>query len=232
MKLDPRLKAIADYVEKGDRVADIGTDHGYIPIYLVETGKCTKVFATDVNRGPLKNARRIVKEQGFESFIELRLGNGLGPVLEEKLDKVIISGMGGLLIRDILSEGERLAEQEQVRFVLQPMVAQTELRQWLSEKGYRILSERLARDNRKFYEILLVEKGHEEIMDPLHYEIGKKLIEEKDPLLQDFINHKIEKYETILKNVETHSKDLDFRSEKLVQIKKHIASLREVLDQL
>ncbi len=232
MKLDPRLQAIAKYVKKGESVADIGTDHGYIPIYLAENGISSKIFATDVNKGPLNNARGIVKTQGFEKTIVLRLGNGLDPVINEKIDKIIIAGMGGLLIRDILISGEALISRGDTRLVLQPMVAQSELRTWLKENGFRIVSERLARDKKKFYEILLVEKGVEPCNNMVYDEIGAKLLEENDPLLKAFVNSKIRKYEIILNNINQNAAASELMDKKTHEIIDRIEKLKEVLEKI
>ncbi len=232
MKLDPRLQAIAEYVKKGECVADIGTDHGYIPIYLAENGISSKVFATDVNKGPLNNARGIVKTQGLEETIMLRLGNGLEPVIGEEIDKIIIAGMGGLLIRDILISGEALISRGDTRLVLQPMVAQSELRTWLKGNGFRIISERLARDKNKFYEILLVEKGVETCDNLVYDEIGAKLLEEKDPLLKSFVSHKIMKYEIILDNIKQNAAESELMDNKAREIIDRIEKLKEVLEKI
>ncbi|MBK5251497.1 MAG: SAM-dependent methyltransferase [Peptostreptococcaceae bacterium] len=232
MKLDPRLQAIAEYVKKGESVADIGTDHGYIPIYLAENGISSKVFATDVNKGPLNNAKGIVKTQGFEEIIVLRLGNGLAPVIGEKIDKIIIAGMGGLLIRDILISGEALISRENTKLILQPMVAQSELRTWLKGNGFRIISERLARDKKKFYEILLVEMGVEPCDNLVYDEIGSKLLEEKDPLLKAFVSHKIRKYEIILDNITQNAAESELMYKKAHEIIDRIEKLKEVLEKI
>lgn len=232
MKLDPRLKAIAEYVNKGEIIADIGTDHGYIPIYLVEKDICPKVFATDIKQGPLNNARGIVKRQGFEETIELRLGNGLEPVINEKLDKIIIAGMGGLLIRDILISGDRLISRGNLKLLLQPMVAQSELRLWLKENGFRIVSERLARDKEKFYEIILAEKGKDNCKSMLDGEIGAKLLEENDPLLKAFVCHKIRKYQIILNNIKQNAVESEMMENKSHELIERIAKLKEVLERI
>jgi len=229
LKLDPRLQAIAEYVRKGERVADIGTDHGYIPIYLVENAISPKIFATDVNPGPLDNARRIVEAQGMAKSIELKLGNGLGPIIGENVDKVIIAGMGGLLIRDILIEGERFISDVNPRLVLQPMVAQPELRKWLKENSYRVISERIAKDRKKFYEIMLVERGDSSCENLAYDEIGIKMLEEKDPLLMDFVNHKIAKYEKILENIKQNAAESESMNKKTFEIIDRIERLKEVL---
>jgi len=229
LKLDPRLQAIAEYVKKGERVADIGTDHGYIPIYLVENGMSPKIFATDVNPGPLDNARSMVEAREMDKTIKLKLGNGLEPIIGENIDKVIIAGMGGFLIRDILVEGEKFISEMKPSLVLQPMVAQPELRKWLRENGYRVISERIAKDRRKFYEIMLVERGKESCENLAHDEIGIKMLEEKDPLLMDFVNHKITKYEKILENIRRNAAESELMDKKTFEIIDRIERLKEVL---
>ncbi len=104
MKLTQRLKTIADLVPNGGIIADIGTDHAYLPVYLIENKIVEKAIAADINVGPLKNAEKTIKSYRYDKYIETRLGSGLTPIKTNEADTVIIAGMGGLLIRDILKE--------------------------------------------------------------------------------------------------------------------------------
>ncbi|WIF94779.1 tRNA (adenine(22)-N(1))-methyltransferase [Caminicella sporogenes] len=201
MKLSPRLQTIADLVPKDTVVGDIGTDHGYIPVYLVQNKITNKVIATDINEGPLDNAKKTIEMYNLSEFIETRLGSGLKPFKCNEIQTAIIAGMGGLLIGKILEESFDIAKTIDT-LILQPMVAQDELRKWLMENGFNITYEKLARENEKMYEILVVTKGKMNMEDKIYFEVGKKLIENKDPLLKDFIDMKIKKYNQILKMVE------------------------------
>lgn len=201
MKLTSRLQTIADMVPEGGIVGDVGTDHGYVPISLIESGRCEKAVASDINEGPTENARQAVREAGLEAQIDVRLGGGLTPYAIGEVDTVIIAGMGGLLIRDILMERPDMTKSVK-RFVLQPMVAQDELRAWLDENGFRIVDERLAQEAHRMYEILLVEAGEMNITDPIMYELGVKLIKKDDPLSKVFLDKKIKKIKEIITGLE------------------------------
>ncbi len=178
MKLTPRLKTIADLVPKGTIVGDVGSDHGYVPIYLVENNICERAIASDINEGPTENARQAVSEADLTEKIDVRHGGGLLPYEVGEIETVIIAGMGGLLIRDILLERPEMTESIKT-FVLQPMVAQDELRMWLSQNGFKIVDEKLSQEAHRMYEILVVEHGQMTIEDPLSYEIGIKLLKRK-----------------------------------------------------
>ncbi|WP_432664610.1 class I SAM-dependent methyltransferase [Wukongibacter baidiensis] len=225
MKLTQRLKTIADLVPNGGTIADIGTDHAYLPVYLIENKIVERAIAADINVGPLKNAERTIKSYSYDKHIETRLGSGLTPLKANEVDTVIIAGMGGLLIRDILKESIDVVRTVKT-LILQPMVAQDELRKWLCENGFKIDNERLAKEGNKLYEILVVTKGKMEIENDIYYEIGDKLIENEDPYLSDFIEAKLRKYTGILKTVE--NENTEKAKEKFLECKERIEKLKEV----
>lgn len=157
MYLSERLLKIAEDIDCVC-LADIGTDHGYIPIYSVENGNCKRAIACDINEGPLKAAMENIAEKGLSEKIETRLSNGLEKLKPNEADTIVIAGMGGFLIRDILEAGKDKIG-EHTSLLLQPMVAPSELREYLIRNGYNIYKEKLAREGEKFYNILLVKKG-------------------------------------------------------------------------
>ncbi|TAH63081.1 MAG: SAM-dependent methyltransferase [Gottschalkiaceae bacterium] len=227
MKLSPRLQAIADYVQKGATVADIGTDHGYIPVYLVDNNVSNKIIATDINIGPLENAKSYIEKKSYEEIIETRLGNGLEPLLPNEVDTVIIAGMGGLLITEIL-ENSQVVTQNINRFILQPMVGSEELRKHLYRNKYKIIDEKLAKEGHKIYEIIVATHGEDNIDNEIYYEIGKKLVENKDKHLKELLEVKIRKTEKILialKDKETVNGKLKYK-----QIERKYNEYKEVLD--
>ncbi len=134
---DESLQAAADLVPVCESMADIGTDHGYLPIYLVQEGRAKRAIACDVNDGPLTRAREDVSSSGLSRQIGLRLGGGLAPLGKGEVDGVTICGMGGLLMRDILVENEEKA-QALSWLVLQPQGHVAELRQFLGRHHFRI----------------------------------------------------------------------------------------------
>lgn len=225
MKLTPRLKTIADLVPKGSIVADIGTDHAYLPVYLIKNSIANKVIAADINVGPLNNAEKTIQSYKLQSHIETRLGSGLQPIKCKEIDTAIIAGMGGLLIIDILEQSKDVVSTIDT-LILQPMVAQDEVRKWLHKNNFKIDNERMAKEGDKLYEILVVSKGEMNIEDSIYYEIGPKLIDNKDPYLMELINAKLKKYNEILKNVEGQN-TLRAR-EKSLECEVKIKKLKEV----
>ena len=155
--LQPRLRAIADLVPPGSRLADIGTDHGYIPIDLLLDGRITAAIATDIGELPLDHARRTAKRCGLAEGIDFRLGDGLGPLAPGEADVIVIAGMGGDSIADILAASPWAREGPLL--LLQPMSKAEVLRAFLPENGYRVEAERLAADKGKLYPILTVQGG-------------------------------------------------------------------------
>lgn len=155
MKLDNRLMAIADLVQKDKIFADIGTDHAYLPVYLVEKGIVKKAIAADLRVGPLDNARDAVVSYGYESQIELRLSDGLDNFKENEVEEIAVAGMGGLLISEFINRTEWL-KNENVHLILQPMTHVEELRKTLFDNRFVIDKEVVAKDGDKLYIILSV----------------------------------------------------------------------------
>ena len=139
MELSKRLQAVANLVSVGLTVADVGTDHGYIPIYLLENGKCAKALAMDVNRGPLLRAKEHIVEHGFEEMIETRLSDGVKQLRIGECEAVVIAGMGGALTIKILEEGKEVFK-SLTEFVLQPQSELYKVRKYLIEQGYRFVT--------------------------------------------------------------------------------------------
>ncbi|MHC6226318.1 tRNA (adenine(22)-N(1))-methyltransferase [Pseudomonas sp. X10] len=157
--LSMRLERVAAHVPAGARLADIGSDHGYLPVALMRRGIIEAAVAGEVALTPFCSVERTVRENGLEQRIAVRLANGLAAIeLEDGITAISICGMGGETIRDILDSGKaRLSGQE--RLVLQPNGGGQPLRQWLMENGYRILCEEVLRENRFDYEIIVAERS-------------------------------------------------------------------------
>lgn len=197
MNLSDRLQKIADFVEKESIVADIGTDHGYLAAYLIENNIAKKVIATDVNEKPLQKAINYINENDLEDKIETRLGSGLEVIGENEVDTVIIAGMGGNLIADIIDKQDKNLNSIGT-FILQPMTNVEELRDYFYKNNYKITKEKLVKEGKRFYHILKVEHGEDILEDSIYLEIGKKLLEDKDELLGELLEQKIEKIKTIM----------------------------------
>lgn len=182
MKLTDRLLKIASLVDNGKKIADIGTDHGYIPVYLLNQNKIQYAILGDVNKGPLENARKEVTRNKLQDKVDLRLGSGIEVLKENEVDEIIIAGMGGMLINNLLKANEKVAHATE-KLILQPMQAPEELRMFLYQNGYKILDEHLVREEHRLYEIIVCKyEGLEpQEIDPIYYEIGQKLIQNNDP---------------------------------------------------
>lgn len=198
MQLGNRLQTIADTVEKCNVLADIGTDHGYIPIYCIQNKICHKAIACDINSGPLLAAERNIAENSLSDLIQTRLSNGLEALAPNEADTIVIAGMGGFLIRDILISGKSKIS-ENTRLVLQPMVAVPELREFLCSDGFCITEEKLAREGNKFYNILSVKKG-DCVLSEKELLIGK--IPENAPHYGDYITFHQNVFKKIISGLE------------------------------
>ena len=152
--ITPRLNCILNNIT-GKTMADIGTDHAYIPIKLAQDNKIIHAIACDIKEGPLNIARKNVNKYGFSDIIELRLGAGLEPLSENEVETVVIAGMGGEMIINILKNEKSATYSE---LILQPMNYQAELRYWLSENNFTIISEDLSLEGFKVYNVLKVKK--------------------------------------------------------------------------
>ena len=148
--LGERLAACASLVRRDAFLCDVGTDHAYLPIYLCESGVISRAVASDINEGPILRAKENIAAHRLTDRIDTELAGGLHSLEERGFSDIVIAGMGGLMIRDIISEAPFLRD-EKISLVLQPMKNEDELRFWLSENGFFIADERLALDSGKIY---------------------------------------------------------------------------------
>lgn len=156
--LSDRLQTIADLIPTGSRVADIGTDHAYLPVWLLQNGVATHAVACDVNEGPLERARGSAAQYGITENISFRLGNGLACVAPEEVDTIAIAGMGGETMIAIL-EAAPWTREGKHKLLLQPMTKAELLRPWLAEYGYRFIVERLVFENQTYFPVMMLEGG-------------------------------------------------------------------------
>lgn len=192
----PRLQAICSKIS-ASAVADIGTDHAYIPINALLQNRCARAAASDIREGPLEIARANVKKYNLADKISLRLGAGLSQIESGEAEEIIIAGMGGMMIRDIIAEDMQKARSAQ-RLILQPMNAAAELRQFLFENGFRIFCEDIAVEGFKVYNIFVCEIG-EQSADELELHIPRLLYENKNFHL--FIEKKLREFNKIYKGI-------------------------------
>ena len=200
MELSSRLKTIASFVSEGMCVADIGTDRGYIPIYLTSEGMTDKAYAMDVNRGPLERAGENIRKEGLDGRIECILSDGM-----EKLpidaDSVVIAGMGGDLMEQILMGGEdrlfRLSE-----LVLSPQSHWEKVRRFLHSHGFAIEKEALIKEDGKYYIVIKAVRGRESYRESWQYSYGTYLTGLKNPLMKEYLKKELKDKQKILDSFE------------------------------
>ena len=227
MKLTPRLQAIAELVPSGSVVADIGTDHGYLPVYLLLEQISHRAVGVDINSAPLEQARETVAAFNCLLKIDLRLGNGLQMLADDDgVDTVVIAGMGGRTIAEILAAGgEKLRQIE--RLILQPMSEAGHLRLFLAQNGYAIVHETLVMEGKRLYEIILAKQGTEVETDLFRLTLGPRLLEKQPPLLPVLLREKIRKLRIVHKSLQSARKD-DMQ-QKIQEVQRELHCLEEVL---
>lgn len=224
MQLSKRLQAIADMISVCDTLADVGTDHGYIPIYAVERQIAKKAIAMDINRGPIKRAASHIAEHGLEAYIETRCCDGVAALKKGEADCVVIAGMGGGLMQKILSEGQEVLIDVK-ELILQPQSEIGKFRCFLAENGYAIVKEAMVLEDGKFYPMMKVVHGRMEMTCPLFLEYGEFLLKEKNPVLRVFLEKSRENCEGILHRLyESGRDDTDVRVAELKEEMRNIFS--------
>ena len=192
--MTPRLLAIASMVDKGEMIADVGCDHGYIPIYLAENNIIKQAIAADVNDGPLLSAEENIRKHGLSHIIKTRKSDGVQNIRDDEYGTLIIAGMGGMLIADILSRAPRGKV-----CILQPMTAIEYLLKFLSDNGYKIINQSLVKEEKHIYNVIKAVDGNEEIKDVDLY-FGGKL--KKNELFYEYCKKLVNKFEKIISGLE------------------------------
>jgi tRNA (adenine22-N1)-methyltransferase len=226
MELSLRLKTIASMVDKCESVADIGTDHGYIPIYLIKNRVCKRAVASDINKGPVEKAKFNVRIEDLQDKIDCRLGGGLSTIKRGEAQGIVIAGMGGNLIRDIIEERIDIFKEAEFA-ILQPVQNPEVLREYIYTKGYKIIDEDLCIDENKFYEIIKIKYDNNiQAVDSIFYEIGEKLLSKNHPLVKEFVQYKIQRCEKIFHSIKDNT---DLAQKRKVELKEKIKRLEELL---
>lgn len=185
MELTPRLRAIADQIPKGAQFADIGTDHAYLPVWLILNRIVDRAIAADLREGPLERAKQTAQQYGVTDRMSFRLCDGLSAVTPEEADVIVVAGMGGDTIAGILAAAA-WTKKEGKTLLLQPMTAQPELRRWLGENGYLISGERISREGERLYSIWTVTGGEMPPLSPGELWAGKQ---SNDPLRGEYLDY-------------------------------------------
>lgn len=218
MKLSERLRKVAEMVPVCDVVADIGTDHGYVPIYLVKNGRCSQAIAMDVNEGPLERAQAHIQAEGLEQQIETRRSDGLEALNPGEVNTVVIAGLGGELMLRIMEQGRRVLDTVET-CILSPHSEWKLVRVYLLEHGYIIEQEQMVADDGKYYIILKVRHGKEkDAYSDAEYLYGRYLLQEKNPTLINFLKKEFKKYQEILSGMENcHTPSVEIRRMEILQ---------------
>lgn len=191
MNLTSRLKAVADLAGKSTSLADIGTDHAYIPIYLMQKGMISKAIAADINTGPLERADKNIRNAGLSDRITLRQSDGLDNITDNEAETVVIAGMGGEIISHMLEKPKPAGIK---KMILQPMTDIPLVRRALHENGMIITAERLAAEKDKMYTVILCEYGTGQYFLDEDYLVSPFI--KDDPLFSEYIGKQL----TICKN--------------------------------
>lgn len=230
MQLSQRLSSVASMVTAGNCLADVGTDHGYVPIYLYERNIIPHAIAMDVNKGPLERATLHIAESGMKETIETRLSDGLAALNPGEADSVVIAGMGGPLIIRILSAYPETTESLK-ELILQPQSEIPEVRIWLYENGYEIVEEHMVFEDGKYYPMFKAVKNPQaEKLSDLEYKFGKlSVLGEKDVLKAYLVREVANKQNILNKLMEENSEKSKGRAE---EMKALLAELEEMLREM
>lgn len=189
VRISDRLKTVAHMCDKGAVVADIGTDHGYLPIYLVQEGIAPSAIAMDLRKGPLDKAKKHISDNCLQDKIQTRLSDGMDKLLKNEADIITICGMGGRLIADILTKGKNVISQN-TTLIVSPQSEVGDFRHFLVSQGFDIEDEKMLKEDGKYYFIIRCSKSDMQV-HPKHseaeYQYGWKLLENKDKTLQEYL---------------------------------------------
>lgn len=223
--LSARMEALTRMVSKGSRVCDVGCDHGWVSIYLVQQGISPRVLAMDVRQGPLSRAQEHIRQQGLEAYIETRLSDGVTALGMGEADTMICAGMGGRLMQRILEEGrEKLASLREL--ILQPQSELPAFRAFLRRSGYVTVAEDMVYEEGKFYPMMKVVSGEQQGChgakesgrletdgadgideQALQYRFGELLLRQRHPVLRQYLLTTKENNDRILQQMEQHAAD-------------------------
>lgn len=246
MKLSNRLEMVVSFVMPGNSAADVGTDHGHVPVELLRRGTVTRAFAMDVRKGPLSKAEENIAAAGMKDKIVTRLSDGVNKLNPGEADSVIIAGMGGELVIHILEEGHHMWNTVK-QWVLSPHSEIHKVREWLENHGFRIVKEDMVFEEGKFYTVMDVrpenltgvgdcdrtkasrsgQKNPEK-----YYRYGKYLIETKNPVFLEYLKDEEMKLMSLKANLLKQAEHSERAGESLKEVEEKLSMNREVQDEM
>lgn len=226
-RLSNRLAAVASFVETGSVVADIGSDHAYLPCFLIRTGKVSRAIAGEVAKGPFDSAVRNVRREGLSESVTVRWADGLFAIeAQDGVDTITIAGMGGPLIAAILEKGQEHLQHVK-RIIAQPNIHAKAVREWAVANGWKIIDEHILKEDSKIYEIVVLEKGVARY-DELELTVGPFLLASKTDVFQEKWEREVSEWERVLHSLEK-AEETDAIHMKKEQLKKQIELVGKVL---
>ncbi|MBS5064975.1 MAG: SAM-dependent methyltransferase [Hungatella hathewayi] len=233
MELSKRLHMVASMVEKGSIPADVGCDHGYVAIYLIQNGISPHVFAMDVNEGPLERAREHVEEYGLAAYIDVRLSDGLSGLPcrggRPEADTLLAAGMGGRLMVKIMEEG-RVTLAQMRWAILQPQSEIAKVRAFLLQEGFLFIQEDMVEEDGKYYTVMDVSRGAMEEMSQAERLYGAYLIRHKNPVLREFL--KRERDQLLKIREQLNAQSTDSARARLAELTRELDWNREAQDEM
>lgn len=226
-KLSKRLETVASYVPKNTIMADIGSDHAYLPCYLVLNNTAKGAVAGEVVKGPYESACREVQHEGLQDQIQVRLADGLQAIeSEDHVEVITIAGMGGPLIASILEKDvDRLAGVK--RLILQPNIHAIAIREWAAKRNWKIIDESILKEDDKIYEVLVLEPGLE-ILSTEALLLGPVLMQQQNNVFKEKWNHEMDQWHNVLKALEKAEQSVEIM-EKKKELQHRLNIVKEML---
>ncbi|WP_397539329.1 tRNA (adenine(22)-N(1))-methyltransferase [Rummeliibacillus pycnus] len=226
-KLSKRLEKVASFVPQNAIVADIGSDHAYLPCYLVLNNLVTSAIAGEVVKGPYESACHEVQQEGLQKQINVRLADGLQAIEQaDHVTAITIAGMGGPLIASILEKDvERLIGVE--RLILQPNIHAIAIREWAIRRNWKIVDEAILKEDDKIYEVLVLEPGEDSLTEE-QLLLGPVLMRQQNEVFKEKWNREIQQWQHVLRAIEKAEQSVEI-IEKAKELQHRIEMVKEVL---
>ena len=228
VQLSERLQAVVELVTKGKSVADVGCDHAYISIYMIEQGIAEHVIAMDVNRGPLQRAKENIQKYAMQDKIETRLSDGIKELKKREVHTVLIAGMGGPLMQQILLGNPSVLEDVE-ELILQPQSEIADVRRFLEQISFQIEKENMVFEDGKYYVMMRARRSSqvEPMKKEIQYRYGQYLIEHKNPILSQYLHKECRQLEQIQDKLKYQ--DSEKGKQKIKELQKDITYCKEAL---